>query len=127
MIVLLWTDALLWVLVAAVGPGWFFFINGRSCLAVFASLLAVPMNSEQRAIGAMNVQPLEPHDFTADEIELLALIGDLAAGALDKAALYDSMKRQLGELTALARVSEAVTSPIYLDEMLDVWWRWPPK
>ncbi len=86
----------------------------------FASLLAVPMNSEQRAIGAMNVQTLEPHDFTADEIELLALIGDLAAGALDKAALYDSMKRQLGELTALARVSEAVTSPIYLDEMLDV-------
>ena len=86
----------------------------------FSSLLAVPMKSEERPIGAMNVQTLEPHDFTADEIELLALIGDLAAGALDKAALHDSMKRQLNELTALARVGEAVTSPIYLDEMLDV-------
>lgn len=86
----------------------------------FSSLLAVPMNSEQRLIGAMNVQTLEPHDYAPDEIELLALIGDLAAGALDKAALHDNMKRQLGELTALARVSEAVTSPIYLDEMLDV-------
>ncbi len=86
----------------------------------FASLLAVPMRSEERPIGAMNVQTLRPHDFTADEIELLALIGDLAAGALDKAALHDNMRRQLNELTALARVSEAVTSPIYLDEMLDV-------
>jgi signal transduction protein with GAF and PtsI domain len=86
----------------------------------FTSLLAVPMISEQRPIGAMNVQTLGPHDYTPDEIELLALIGDLAAGALDKAALHDSMKRQLNELTALARVSEAVTSPIYLDEMLDV-------
>ncbi len=86
----------------------------------FASLLAVPMISEQRPIGAMNVQTLGPHDYTADEIELLALIGELAAGALDKAALHDSMKRQLNELTALARVSEAVTSPIYLGDMLDV-------
>lgn len=86
----------------------------------FTSLLAVPMISEQRVIGALNVQTLGPHEYTPGEIELLSLIGDLAAGALDKAALLDSMKRQLGELTALARVSEAATSPIYLDEMLDV-------
>jgi len=86
----------------------------------FSSLLAVPMISEQRPIGAMNVQTLAPHDYTPDEIELLSLIGDLAAGALDKAALHDHMKRQLNEMTALARVSEAATSPIYLDEMLDV-------
>lgn len=86
----------------------------------FASLLAVPMISEQRPIGALNVQTLEPHAYTPDEIELLSLIGDLAAGALDKAALHDHMRRQIDEMTALARVSEAVTSPIYLDEMLDV-------
>jgi signal transduction protein with GAF and PtsI domain len=86
----------------------------------FASLLAVPMVSKERPIGAMNVQTLQPHEYTPDEIEMLALIGELAAGALDKAALHDHMKRQLNEMTALARVSEAVTSPIYLDEMLDV-------
>jgi len=86
----------------------------------FTSLLAVPMIREQMPIGAMNVQTFPPHDYTPDEIELLALIGDLAAGALDKAALHDNMERQLNEMTALARVSEAVTSPIYLDEMLDV-------
>lgn len=86
----------------------------------FSSLLAVPMISEGKTIGAMNVQTLSPRDFGEEEIELLALIGDLAAGALNKAALYDHLTRQLNELTALARVSEAVTSPIYLNEMLDV-------
>ncbi len=86
----------------------------------FSSLLAVPMISEGKTIGAMNVQTLSPHDFTPEEIEMLSLVGDLAAGALNKAALYDNLTRQLNELTTLARVSEAVTSPIYLNEMLDV-------
>jgi two-component system, sensor histidine kinase PdtaS len=84
------------------------------------SLLAVPLVNRERVIGAMNVQTADPHDFTADEIELLSLIGDLAAGALDRAILYDRMNRQIVELTTLARVSEAVTSPLYLDEMLDL-------
>ena len=84
------------------------------------SLLAVPLVNRERVIGAMNVQTAEPRDFAADEIELLALIGDLAAGALDRAILYDRMNRQIAELTTLAKVSEAVTSPLYLDEMLDL-------
>jgi two-component sensor histidine kinase/putative methionine-R-sulfoxide reductase with GAF domain len=86
----------------------------------FRSLLAVPLLSQERIIGALNVQTRRAHDFTAEQIELLSLVGDLAAGALEKASLYDSMQRQLAELTALARVSQAATSPIYLDEMLDV-------
>ncbi|CAG0935366.1 two-component system, sensor histidine kinase PdtaS [Thermoflexales bacterium] len=84
------------------------------------SLLAVPLVNRERVIGAMNVQTAEAHDFTTDEIELLSLIGDLAAGALDRAILYDRMNRQIAELTTLAKVSEAVTSPLYLDEMLDL-------
>jgi two-component sensor histidine kinase len=71
-------------------------------------------------IGALNVQTRALHDFTPDQIELAALISDLAAGALDRALLYDNMNRQIGELTTLAKVSETVTSPIYLDEMLDL-------
>ncbi len=84
------------------------------------SLAAVPLTSQGRVIGAMNVQTARFHDFDEDEIELLSLIGDLAAGALEKAALYDNMRRQIQELTALAEVSQAVTSPLYLDEMLGV-------
>jgi GAF domain-containing protein len=84
------------------------------------SLAAVPLTNQGRVIGAMNVQTARSHDFDEDEMELLSLIGDLAAGALEKAALYDNMQRQIQELTTLAQVSQAVTSPLYLDEMLGV-------
>ncbi|MGD9144291.1 MAG: GAF domain-containing protein, partial [Anaerolineae bacterium] len=86
----------------------------------FQSLLAVPLSNQGRVIGAMNVQTRSHHEFLDDEVELLALTGDLAAGALEKAMLYEGMQRQIAELSALAEVSETITSPRYLDEMLDV-------
>ena len=84
------------------------------------SLLAVPLINRGRIIGAFNVQTRMLHDFTPMQVELAALISDLAAGAIDRALLYDNMNRQIGELTTLAKVSQTVTSPIYLDEMLDL-------
>ncbi len=86
----------------------------------FRSLLAVPLVLEDRPIGALNVQTAAPRNYAAREIDMLALLGDLAAGALVKARLYDRQRRQLDELRALAAVSEAVTSPQYLDEILEV-------
>lgn len=84
------------------------------------SLLAVPLVIEDRPIGALNVQTTQPHEFAADEVELLSLIGDLAAGALAKAQLYDRQRRQIEELQGLAQISEAAVAPQYLDDMLDV-------
>lgn len=86
----------------------------------FHSLLAIPLLIEAEPIGALNVQTLAPHTFTPEEVETLSLIGDLAAGALAKAQLHDSQRRQIEELEALAEVSEVVTSPQYLDDVLDV-------
>ncbi len=75
---------------------------------------------DTQAIGALNVQTLVVHDYSDGEIEVLSLIADLAAGALAKARLYDSQKRQLEELQTLAQVSEVITSPQYLDDILEV-------
>jgi GAF domain-containing protein len=86
----------------------------------FQSLLGVPLINQGRVIGAMNVQTRSHHEFSADEVELLGLIADLAAGALEKAMLYEGMQRQIAELSALAEVSQTITSPLYLDEMLEV-------
>src|SRR5258708_27988982 len=84
------------------------------------SLLAVPLINRGRVIGAFNVQTLERTEFTVMQIRLAALISGLAAGAIDRARLYDHINRQIGELATLAKVSQTVTSPIYLDEMLDL-------
>jgi two-component sensor histidine kinase len=84
------------------------------------SLLAVPLTVQGRTIGAINVQTYEVHDFREEEVELLSLIANLAAGALEKAALYDSMRQQIRDLEGLVQISRAVVSPLYLDEMLEV-------
>ncbi|MDR7457622.1 MAG: GAF domain-containing protein, partial [Armatimonadota bacterium] len=61
----------------------------------FRSLLAVPLRTAGRVLGAMNVQTTAVHEYAPDEIELLTVIADLAAGAIEKATLYDSMRRQI--------------------------------
>ncbi len=86
----------------------------------FVSLLAIPLVIEADVIGALNVQTRTPHDFTENEVALLSLIGDIAAGALVKAQLYDKQAHQIEEMRGLAQVSEVVTSPQYLDDILDV-------
>lgn len=87
---------------------------------LFSSLLAIPLVLDGKPIGALNVQTYEPYEFSSDEIEILSLIGDVAASALVRAQLYDRQKRQIEELRTLAQVSEAVTSPQYLDDILDI-------
>lgn len=84
----------------------------------FRSLLAVPLRTAGKGLGAMNVQTTAVHEYAPDEIELLRVIADLAAGALEKATLYDSMRRQIMELSTLAEASKTITSPLYLEEML---------
>ncbi|MDQ7859421.1 MAG: GAF domain-containing protein [Armatimonadota bacterium] len=84
----------------------------------FRSLLAVPLRTAGRVLGAMNVQTTAVHEYAPDEIELLTVIADLAAGAIEKATLYDSMRRQIMELSTLAEASRTITSPLYLEEML---------
>jgi signal transduction protein with GAF and PtsI domain len=87
---------------------------------VFVSLLAVPLVIEGKPIGALNVQTLEPHHFVPAEVELVSMIGDLAASSLARAQLYDRQRRQIDELRTLAQVSEMVTSPLYIDDILDI-------
>ncbi len=53
----------------------------------FPSLMAMPLVSRDKVIGAANVQTLVPHEFTEDEKELFGFITELAATALEKAQL----------------------------------------
>ena len=86
----------------------------------YQTLLAVPLVVEGKPIGALNIQTIAQQTFSDDEIEVLSLVADLAAGALAKATLYDAQRRQIEELRALAEISEIMTSPQYLDDILNV-------
>ncbi len=84
----------------------------------FRSLLAVPLRSGDRAIGALNVQTHRLRHWTNGDIEFATLIGDMVAGVLERAMLFEQTERRMQELAAVSEVSKAVVAPAYLDETL---------
>jgi two-component sensor histidine kinase/putative methionine-R-sulfoxide reductase with GAF domain len=85
----------------------------------YESILAVPILARDKLEGALNVRTREPRVFTADEIELLLAIAAQAAFSIEHARLYDQAQRRVEELEALAKISEAVSESLYLEESLE--------
>jgi two-component sensor histidine kinase/putative methionine-R-sulfoxide reductase with GAF domain len=85
----------------------------------YESILAVPILARERLEGALNVRTREPREFTAGEIELLLAIGAQVAQTIEHAKLYEGAQRRVVELEALARISEAVSESLYLEESLE--------
>jgi two-component sensor histidine kinase/putative methionine-R-sulfoxide reductase with GAF domain len=85
----------------------------------YESILAVPILARDRLAGALNVRTLQPREFTRDEIELLVAIADQVAQTIEHAQLYAQAQRRVAELEALAKISEAVSESLYLEESLE--------
>ncbi len=85
----------------------------------YESILAVPILAREKLEGALNVRTREPRSFTAAEIELLVAIASQVAQTIEHAKLYEAAQRRVHELEALARISEAVSESLYLEESLE--------
>jgi two-component sensor histidine kinase/putative methionine-R-sulfoxide reductase with GAF domain len=85
----------------------------------YESILAVPILARERLAGALNVRTLETREFTEDEIDLLVAIAAQVAQTIEHAQLYAQAQRRVSELEALARISEAVSESLYLEESLE--------
>jgi two-component system, sensor histidine kinase PdtaS len=85
----------------------------------YESILAVPILARERLAGALNVRTVQPREFTQDEIDLLVAIAAQVAQTLVHAQLYAEAQRRVAELEALARISEAVSESLYLEESLE--------
>jgi two-component sensor histidine kinase/putative methionine-R-sulfoxide reductase with GAF domain len=85
----------------------------------YESILAVPILAREKLEGALNVRTREPREFSRDEIELLLAIAAQVAQSIEHAKLYSQAQRRVEELEALARISEAVSESLYLEESLE--------
>jgi two-component system, sensor histidine kinase PdtaS len=85
----------------------------------YESILAVPVLAREKLAGALNVRTKEPREFSSAEIELLLAIAAQVAQTIEHAKLYAQAQRRVIELEALARISEAVTESLYLEESLE--------
>src|SRR5919204_3916701 len=61
----------------------------------------------------------DPREFTPGEIDLLVAIASQVAQSIEHARLYAQAQRRVSELEALARISEAVSESLYLEESLE--------
>ena len=85
----------------------------------YESILAVPILAREKLEGALNVRTREPREFSGAEIELLLAIAAQVAQSIEHAKLYAHAQRRVEELEALARISEAVSESLYLEESLE--------
>lgn len=92
------------------------------------SLLSVPLQFGDEAIGLISVYTGEPHTFSNEEIRILAALADLSAIAIEKARLYERIVdveeqlRQSEKLSALgllaAEVAHEIRNPLTVVKML---------
>ena len=89
-------------------------------------MLATPLLREGSAVGALVVLRTEVRPFTDKQIALLETFADQAVIAIENVRLFqelDARTRELaqsvGELRALGEVSQAVSSTLDLETVLD--------
>jgi PAS domain S-box-containing protein len=96
----------------------------------YRSVLAVPIKREGRALGALAITRSgptgEPEPFSSDEIPLLQTFTEQAGIAIENVRLFNELQartrdltRSVGELQALGEVSQAVSSTLDLDAVLE--------
>jgi two-component sensor histidine kinase/putative methionine-R-sulfoxide reductase with GAF domain len=85
----------------------------------YESILAVPILARDKLEGALNVRTREPRRFSDAEIDLLVAIASQVAQTIEHAKLYAEAQRRVHELESLARISEAVSESLYLEESLE--------
>ena len=85
----------------------------------YESILAVPILARDTLEGALNVRTRESREWPQAEIDLLVAIASQVAQTIEHAKLYAEAQRRVHELEALARISEAVSESLYLEESLE--------
>ena len=85
----------------------------------YESILAVPILAREKLAGALNVRTIEPREFSSAEIDLLVAIAAQVAQTIEHAKLYADAQARVSELEALAKISEAVSESLYLEESLE--------
>jgi len=96
----------------------------------YRSVLAVPIRREGRALGALAITRSgptgEPEPFSSDEIPILQTFTEQAGIAIENVRLFNELEartsqltRSVGELQALGEVSQAVSSTLDLDAVLE--------
>jgi signal transduction histidine kinase len=82
------------------------------------SLLGVPLMISGDVLGVMHVGSLTPRVFTPADVELLQLVGDRAALAIEHARAFEAERSARLRLEQIQSITDAAISLLDLDELL---------
>ncbi|HEX6789312.1 MAG TPA: GAF domain-containing protein [Gaiellaceae bacterium] len=82
------------------------------------SLLGVPLLISGDVLGVMHVGSLTPREFDAADVELLQLVGDRVALAIEHARAFDAERKARLRLEQIQSVTDATISVLELDALL---------
>nr|HID13918.1 GAF domain-containing protein [Anaerolineae bacterium] len=81
--------------------------------------LLVPLTGKERVIGLMGLDHVEEgREFTAEQVDLAMAIAAQAAVAIENARLYETTRRQLARVEALAQASARIVTELDLEKTL---------
>jgi GAF domain-containing protein len=79
------------------------------------SVLAVPLQVGGYTLGVLTTQSYQPHAFSEDDFPLLMTLANQAAAAIQNARLFQSVQRQVLQLSILHAVAQAAVRPAASD------------
>jgi two-component sensor histidine kinase len=86
----------------------------------YESMLSVPLVTRGEILGVINVRTRRPHEYTKGQVRLLSGIANQVAGAIERSHRYRQLERNVVQLHTLSEVSQAITSNMYLEELLQL-------
>lgn len=86
----------------------------------YEAFLSAPIVYKGRAIGVVNIQHKEVHEYASSTTGLIALIAKQISGVIEHARLFEDAKQKALQFDSLVKVSRSITSEDYLDEILNL-------
>ena len=84
-----------------------------------ASELAVPVETEGRLLGVINVESRQREAYTSAEVKLLSILASQAALALENARHHAQERDQMEQLATINRIARRITATLDVRETLD--------
>lgn len=82
------------------------------------AIIGLPLKIGERVVGVMNVAFPDPRAFPDSELQVMHMLADKAAIAIENARLHRAEHRRAEESTALLDIAQAVTSTLSLTQIL---------
>jgi signal transduction protein with GAF and PtsI domain len=86
----------------------------------YEAFLSAPIINKGKAIGVINIQHKEAHEYASSTTDLIALIAKQISGVIEHARLFEEVKQKALQFDSLVKVSQSITSEDYIDEILNL-------